>query len=103
MPLLLHTAYTFDEAIASFQGEYQLLCDNQFAVYSDTILCFITLGEYGKQSYLSAPDIVIWKPSRLDYAPSEEYSWFPTDARKTYDCSGTKIIKCGYMSQDVLN
>jgi hypothetical protein len=93
MSLQLHTAYTFEEAIASFQGEYQLLCDNQFAVFSDIILCFVTIGEYGKQSYLSAPREVVWKPSRLDYAPSEAYSWFPTDARETYDRSGTEIVK----------
>lgn len=96
MSLQLHAIYTREMAIASFNSEPRLLCDNQFAVFPDTILCFITVGEYGRESYLESPSRVTWKPSRLDYDPLDKCSWFPTDARETWDRSGREIVKIRY-------
>ena len=93
MSLQLHATYTREMAIASFNSEPQLLCDNQFAVFPNTILCFITVGAFARGSYLSTPSDVIWQPSRLDYDPLDKCSWFPADARETWDRSGRESVK----------
>lgn len=68
-------------------------CDDQFAVLPDAVLAFITFGESPGESHLSSPSTAIWKPSRIDYAPLDEFPWLPTDVREVFDRSGPKIVR----------
>jgi len=84
MPLVLHNAYTPDQATAELaEGRRaDTFCDGQFRVASNVILCFFTLGGTSK-SILTSPSSLEWRPSRLDCHPSEELPWFPLAARET--------------------
>jgi hypothetical protein len=82
-----------DAAIAGFAGEPQLWCDDQFAVLPNSVLGFITLGESTDESHLTSPSTVIWKPRRINYAPSDEYTWLPSDVREVFDRSGRKVVR----------
>ena len=93
MSLQLHATHSIDAAIAGFEGEPQMRCDNQFAVLRDAVLGFITLRESNDESHLLSASTVIWKPARIDYAPSDEYTWFPTDVREVFDRSGREVIR----------
>jgi hypothetical protein len=81
------------DAIAGFNGQSQLWCDNQFAVLPDVVLGFITLGKSTDVSHLASSSTVIWKPGRIDYAPSDEYSWLPTDVREVFSRSATNVVR----------
>lgn len=92
--LQLHRECSIRDAIADFGGDAEMWCDDQFAVLSNVVLCFITVGPGTNDSQLPQPSSVKWKPKRLDYAPeNEEYSWLPTPVREVYDRSQPEIVK----------
>src|SRR5215469_6257969 len=70
-----------------------MLCDGQFAVFPKAVLGFLTVGKTTDKSHLRSPSLLIWKPDRLDYAPADEYPWFPHDARDVCDRSGNKVVR----------
>lgn len=93
MSLQLHMTYSMNAAIDGFEGKAQLWCDNQFAVLSGAVLGFITIGESTDESHLSSPSTVIWKPARIDYVQSYEYTWLPADVRDVFDRNGHEVIR----------
>lgn len=91
--LPIHRRCSMEDAIAGFGGHAELWCDDQFAVLSKAVLCFVTIGSNSAESHLPQPSMVNWKPQRLDYAPRDEYSWLPTPIREVYDRSGPKSVR----------
>lgn len=89
----VHSKYSKDSAIGEFDGTPELLCDGQFAVLSTVVLAFLTFERSTDGSYLRSPSTVIWRPNRPDYSPSDEYPWFPREARDVYDRSGNRIVR----------
>jgi hypothetical protein len=93
MPPALHHWYTVDEAVAAF-GEPQaaeFLCDRQFVIMPDVVLCFATLGEPAKKPYILFPSSFVWKPGRLDYDPTDKIPWLPTKAREVWGPNREKL------------
>jgi hypothetical protein len=93
VPMDLHATYSKEAAIAEYDGEPRILCDGQFVVLPTAVLGFLTIGKSTDGSHLRGPTTVIWKPSRLDYSPSDQHPWFPHDAREGFDRSGHKVVR----------
>lgn len=91
MSLSLHATYSIDNAIAGLGGRGTSLCDDQFVVLHDAVLCFVTLANSTEGSQVPSPSEVVWKPERLDYAPMDEVTWLPRDVREVFDRSGREV------------
>lgn len=91
--LPIHHRCTTRDAIAEFGGHAEMWCDGQFVVLPKAVLCFFIVGPNYSESHLPQPSTVNWKPQKLDYAPRDEYSWFPTPVREVYDRSSTKNVR----------
>jgi len=95
MPLQIHQWYSIAEIFAAFAGAApnEVLCDGQFAIFSHTIACFITLGHSNSLSGFTSASRFSWKPQRLDYAPAEPIPWFPEATRETWSVERTQRLK----------
>jgi hypothetical protein len=88
----LHQSYTPDEAVAAFGEEpAEWLCDGQFAVLPQQVLCFFALdahadGHDGRADGIrvESPTSVFWRPGRPDYAPGDEEPWLPKVVREVF-------------------
>ena len=77
-----HGLYSPDEAVVLFGGgPVEPLCDGQFLVLPEAVLCLVTLGEGGR---LQAPSRIEWRPARLDHAPGDTVPWLPERAREIW-------------------
>ena len=74
MSLQLHRTYIAEEAIAAFGHGPNMLCDDQFAILPEVVLCFFTMGETKDEPHLRRSTEVVWIPGRLDYVPAKEKS-----------------------------
>jgi hypothetical protein len=78
--------------VAAFgEGPAEWLCDGQFAVLPQQVLCFFTLdshadGHDGRADGIrvESPTRVFWRPSRPDYAAGDECPWLPTVVREVF-------------------
>lgn len=81
--LLLHDAYSRDEAIALLApgATRSDLCDGEFVATPDAVAAFFTVGE-PIGAVVQSPTDITWRPSRTDYAPREQYPFLPREARE---------------------
>ncbi|MDP9313427.1 MAG: hypothetical protein M3R24_21525 [Chloroflexota bacterium] len=95
MVLQIHQWYSRAEILAAFAGAGpdDVLCDGEFAAFPDTIACFITLGHTNASSRFTSASRFVWKPQRLDYAPSEHIPWFPQAAREVWSIDRRQRLK----------
>jgi hypothetical protein len=95
MPLQIHQWYSVAEIFAEFAdaGPNEILCDGQFAIFSDATACLITLGHSSAQSGFASASRFSWKPQRLDYALDEPFPWFPEAVRETWSDDRTQQIR----------
>jgi len=77
---LLHTWYTYEDAIAAFPHFMppKTYCENQFAVLSSDVLCFATLGKPENEPHLSSPIDFVFRPRTL-HSP-----WIPKAVTDVY-------------------
>ncbi len=80
--MALHARCHKEAAIDAFPGDARRLCDDQFAVLPEFVLGFVTIGDSPSESEMRGPSTVVWRPARLDYAPSDSYPWLPRDVRE---------------------
>ena|GEM_PF-6976588 len=93
MSLQLYRTYTAEEAIAGFGHGPNMLCDDQFAILPEVVLCFFTMGETKDEPHLRRSTEVVWIPGRLDYVPAKQYPWLPTSVREVYEYDGDERIQ----------
>lgn len=92
---VLHQWYTADEAVAAFGNKAtpESLCDGQFVVLPEVVLCLATLGETAEESHIPGPSCFVWRPRRLDYEPSDKVPWLPEKVREVWDRSQQLVRK----------
>jgi hypothetical protein len=86
LPPTLHQWIEYDKAVEAFAegGSSESLCDGDFVVLPEHVLCFITIGDRATQSHVPFPSSICWRPRRLDYAPGDKFPWLPDAAHEVW-------------------
>lgn len=94
MSLQIHQRYSQITILTSFGGAElcEILCDGEFAVFSRAIACFFTLHS-GSPSHFTTSSRFVWRPQRIDYAPTETTPWFPAATRETWSADRRQQLK----------
>ncbi|HUI13318.1 MAG TPA: hypothetical protein VL048_07625 [Xanthobacteraceae bacterium] len=83
---ILHKTYSIAEATAAFDpnGAVEFVCDRQFVVLPDAILCMFAAGDPASAAHLDSPSDVTWRPQQIDYEPLADIPWLPRKVRDVF-------------------